>query len=268
MGPRYFVIVPTYGHFDYAARCVRSALDAEPDAFCLVVDDASPDWGTAGEGMMRRFASDYPDRVVAAAFAANGGLTRSWNHGLAAARACGADRGVCGNSDLLFTRNSLHAMAAAIETDQADLVGPVSNAPGKTCPDVQAVSAYLSDYEPSDAPGDLANTASRLHRSHAGACLVVPAVNGFCMMAKVGTWWRGAYDDDHVFRPRNDFTSKGQRNPTPLMTLNEDELQGRWRKMGLRSGVVPASFVFHFRAVTRGDRYKAGQWFRTADKGD
>jgi hypothetical protein len=46
------------------------------------------------------------------------------------------------------------------------------------------------------------------------------------------------------------------------MTLSEYELQGRWRKDNLHIGFCPGSFVFHYRAVTRGDRYKRGKWYR------
>jgi len=87
-------------------------------------------------------------------------------------------------------------------------------------------------------------------------------VNGFFQIAKMQTWVDGKYDADHFYCPRNDFTSRGHKNPTPLMTLNEDELMGRWAKKGWKFAVIPSSFIFHYRAVTRGKRYTAGKWFR------
>ena len=72
-----------------------------------------------------------------------------------------------------------------------------------------------------------------------------------------------AYDAEHVFKPRNDVNSRGHKNPTPLMTLQEYELQGRWHAAGLRSGVVLSSFVFHYRAVSRGEKkFGKGQTYR------
>ena len=47
------------------------------------------------------------------------------------------------------------------------------------------------------------------------------------------------------------------------MTLQEYELQGRWHAAGLRSGVVLSSFVFHYRAVSRGEKkFGKGQTYR------
>jgi hypothetical protein len=35
------------------------------------------------------------------------------------------------------------------------------------------------------------------------------------------------------------------------MIRNEDELMGRWRKLGFTSVIACSSFVFHYRGVTR-----------------
>jgi len=40
-------------------------------------------------------------------------------------------------------------------------------------------------------------------------------------------------------------------NPKDKMTRNEDELMGRWKKLGITSAVACSSFVFHYRGVTR-----------------
>jgi GT2 family glycosyltransferase len=47
-----------------------------------------------------------------------------------------------------------------------------------------------------------------------------------------------------------------------MMTGNEDELQARWAKKGMKSGVVLSTFIFHYRSVSRGDKYKWGRWYR------
>ena len=78
-------------------------------------------------------------------------------------------------------------------------------------------------------------------------------LNGFFTMAKTEVWWSGAFGKDTVFDP-------GKR-----MHHNEDELEIRWAKMGRRIGFVPSSFIFHYRAVSRGDRWRHTGWHRLDD---
>ena len=78
-------------------------------------------------------------------------------------------------------------------------------------------------------------------------------INGFFMLAKTTRWWEGKFNEQHVF------------DPSKIMTGNEDELQRRWHKQQFRTGFVPSSFVFHYRAVSRGDRYKHKGWLRIDD---
>ena len=66
-------------------------------------------------------------------------------------------------------------------------------------------------------------------------------LNGFCMAANTETWWAGAHGKEHVFDPGKKFK----------LTKNEDELQGRWERLKLPVGIVPGSFVFHYRGVSR-----------------
>jgi hypothetical protein len=47
------------------------------------------------------------------------------------------------------------------------------------------------------------------------------------------------------------------------MTLNEYELQRRWKETGLKvRRRCLGSYVFHYRAVSRGDAHKKGDWVR------
>jgi hypothetical protein len=46
------------------------------------------------------------------------------------------------------------------------------------------------------------------------------------------------------------------------MTLGEYELQGRWTKAGLETAICTGSYVLHYRAVSRGARYRMGDWVR------
>lgn len=256
------VIIPTYGAFDYAEAAIRSLFANSVSKVCaLLVDDASPDWKSVGDSVYVRLREEFPDRFYAVQFTENGGLTRSWNHGIEyfLSPSCHADFICCANSDLLFAPEWDKPLLAAAE--KYALVGPLTNTPGPAVH--QLVQSRLLGYEVSDKPVDIAETARSLRQTFAGR-VSVGAVNGFCMLAHCMTWNSGRYDVEHVFRPRNDHNSKGQRNPTPLMTLNEDELQQRWSKLGKVSVACLDSFVFHYRSVSRGQKYAKGAWLRRA----
>lgn len=256
-------ICPQYQQDNYSALAIHSFFATTPNGYCILLDDASPYWDAHGSA--QRFAKLLPQPhgqrgMYVHHFAQNGGLTRSWNFGLRVARQQGCRWAIAGNNDVLFTPGWQEGLIEAIEAGYA-LVGPVSNAPGITDrAGRQEVWRYMEDYRLTDDPAYLAEVAERL-RANRG--LQIPAaVNGFFLFAETERWWQGRYDELHVFRPSNPVNSKGNRNPTPLMTLNEDELQGRWRGKGWQSAIVPSSFIFHYRAVSRGRKHCRGRWFR------
>jgi glycosyltransferase involved in cell wall biosynthesis len=274
-------IFPQYGNFDYTERAIKSFFQHTPDGYCILVDDCSPYWD--GVKTQDRFAQllslfpSWPTKVSGSRgmfihrHSRNLGLTACWNYGLEVARDQGLDYCVCGNNDLLFSPDWYKPLLGVLWNYQ--LVGPVSNAPGVSAKGLQDVVKYMPEYQLSDDSQEIAHVADVLRSTYtqAGAYETVESpVNGFCLLAKTETWWEGKFDDDHVFCPRNDFYSKGdlagKPNPTPLMTLNEDELQIRWRAKGWHSAIVPSSFVFHYRAVTRGMRHVHGQWMRFGAK--
>lgn len=264
-----FAIIPTYGQWPYVDRTVRSLFAHSPsDTYAAIYDDASPEWLTANGArltggrlppLLQKLHDDFPNKVYVFRYRQNGGLIRSLNQGMLDGR---KDKYIlAGNSDLVFTPGWFEELRRPLDDGRADLVGPVSNAAGITCDGRQDVRLYLPDYRLTDDDIYLAEVAARLRQSY-DLKLADGPVNGFCMLAQSQTWWSGAFDAVNVFRPRNPRNSKGQLNPTPTMTLNEDELQGRWRKHGRRCMVAVSSFVFHYRSVSRGDRYKKPGWFR------
>ena len=253
------VIVPTYGHFEYAARAIRSALGhTRTKTHVIVVDDGSVGGLDALKNLYHQLETGR-SRLTLFGFDNNGGLTRSWNQGLRIARNLGCAYTCCGNSDLVFPVGWDVPIVTALENRDVHLVGPVTNAPGTESK--QDVKRYVHKYELTDEQAKLDKLCMQLTNDY-GSEIIEATINGFCMVAKTETWWKNAFDKENVFRPRNDYDSQGRPNPTPLMTLNEYELQRRWHKAGLKSAICPGSFVFHYRAVSRGDRYKKGNWYR------
>lgn len=265
--PSMAVVIPTYGHFDYARDAVETLLDCTSGVtpHVIVVDDASPDWSEAWADEVRALGPG----VDVFRFEENGGLTRSWNRGLRAAANCRDEYACVTNSDVLFTPGWDLPFLRVLAKCPGALLGPLTNAPGN-CPH-QYVGHWSklyantgdpwSEHSRSMVAGELSD--NWYDEDHWEWEFVEAEVNGFCMVARTYAWSANAYDGYHVFRPRNNFDSAGRPNPTPLMTLNECELQARWkRRAGFVVGFCKASYVFHYRAVSRGDRHLRGDWAR------
>lgn len=259
-------VCPTYDAIalhPYTASALATFFETTPGGVAIVVDDASKQWNERYERRLHRIAERYAHAELHLVhYAKHGGLTRSWNAGLRKAQELKLDYAIAGNNDVLFTPRWYEGLLHALSSGY-DLVGPLSNAPGITAKGKQEVDHYVENYELSDDPMILSRVADRLHRERLGQ-VVESKINGFFQMASCASWQAGSYDLEYVYRPVNTYTSTGRRNPTPLMTLNEDELQSRWEKLGMRSAIVLSSFIFHYRAVSRGDRYKRGKWYRRA----
>lgn len=268
MKPSLAIVVPTFQAFSYARLAVASALRHTrlAAAHVLVVDDASPGGDkelAALAAAANRLAAECGQPAVAVhRFPENGGLTRSWNQGLRWARDRGLNYACVTNSDVRFTPGWDVPLLQALE--RYDLVGPVTNAPGTEA--MQFVGRYTAKYQRSDAE-DLTTAAAVDLRKRYADVVLPGTINGFCMTAKTAVWWAGAYDRRDVFKPLNTHNSQGRPNPTPTMTLNEYELQRRWHAQGRRTGFCPASYVVHYRAVSRGDVHKKGDWLRLAPEG-
>jgi GT2 family glycosyltransferase len=234
------VIVPSCGHFDFVYRTLVSLESTRNDELTgldyIVIDDASPDWETVDWNCFPR-----PD-CRKFHFDTHGGLTRSWNHGLTLARAEGYRYAICANSDLVFSPGSVKHLVSALESD-ASLVGPLTNAPGH-CP-WQNVRPFLTGGEEwliDDSIKSISSISTKL-----ASCTIGPIacpLNGFCLAARTDTWWLGAFDHAAVF------------NPAFPLNHNEAELQKRWYSLGLKSAMVPQSYVFHYRSVSRTDGLK------------
>ena len=242
---------------DYTISSVRTFFRTTASGTAIIVDDASSDWESSFEDELKSLAKFPGQQCVVHRYEEWGGLTRSWNQGLRLARELNCDYAICGNNDIIFPKNWYQSLLHALNNGY-HLVGPLSNAPG-----VSNKVQHFPAYKVSDRLPLIDAVQAYLSHEYMGV-VIESAINGFFQMAKTSTWWEGCFSDRDVYCPVNEFNSKGARNPTPLMTLNEDELQGRWQRKGFKVAVCLASFIFHYRAVTRGDRYKTrgGQWFR------
>jgi hypothetical protein len=264
MGGQIGFICPTYNAIvldGYTRKALDTFFTYTPDGVAIVVDDGSTGWTDAYVQSLFELAEMHMDaRLELYHFPTTGGLTRSWNQGLAIADALDLAYVIAGNNDLVFSSGYYKALLAALDHGY-DLVGPVSNAPGSTAKGKQDITTYLPNYYLTDDIGQINQVASRLQKTQNGRFIESP-INGFFQLATMTAWRQGKYDATHYYCPVNTHTSKGKRNPTPLMTLNEDELQARWRAAGKKAAVVPGSFIFHYRSVSRGPRYNKGKWYR------
>lgn len=231
------VIVPSCGQFDFVYRTVASLEGAKKNAPVdyVVIDDASEEWDAVDWDC-------FPDPDCRKhRFETREGLTRSWNKGLSIAREEGYQYAVCANSDLVFSPGSLTHLMSALDAG-ASLVGPMTNAPGH-CP-WQNVRPFLAGEErPIDDSEESITAISTL----LAQCRVGPiecSLNGFCLAAQTQTWWAGAFDQTAVF------------NPAFPLKHNEVELQRRWYALGLEAMMVPQSYVFHYRSVSRPEGLK------------
>lgn len=258
MDPRIVYILPSYRNFEYARACLLSLHRHSSFVLAIAIDDASPDWnvhpdwwqGTGGPVSTYRFSK-------------RGGLTRSWNAGMLLAQQFRPDYIVCGNNDVLFSPGWWQGLCHALDVGYA-IAGPVSNAPGVTAPNGrQHVRSYLPGYAASDDPASITQTARILDTWYRGK-MVESAVNGFFMMAKSDTWREHGYCRGSLFPAFIRKLSSTRPNRTPGMTGQEDWIETNSRKKGLRSCVVPSSFIFHYRSVSRGDAYVRDDWTRMA----
>jgi glycosyltransferase involved in cell wall biosynthesis len=239
----------------YTSTALTSFFQTTPDGVAIVVDDATPDWTEDYENLLRRTVLGYSGcELEIIRFPENGGLTRSWNTGLARALDLNLDYAIAGNNDIIFTPEWYLGLCDALQRGYA-LVGPLSNAPGITAGKRQQISRHYPEYRPNDSPAHLAKVSRHIQR-HNKNKIVAHKINGFFQMATCATWDAGRYSPEHIYRPSNPKMSNGSVNPTPLMTGNEDELQARWAKLKLKSAIALSSYIFHYRSVTRGEQYK------------
>lgn len=240
--PAVGVIIPTYGHFDYAQLAIESACKYTPSATIIVVDDQSPDW--PGERIVSGF-TDGRHPYYIQRYETNGGLSRSWNAGLRYCRRAGIEYAVCGNSDLVFSDGWWGELVAGLRPrhhsdgprGRYNFVGPVTNAAGHS--KAQQVTRYIPDYEVDDDQDAIDATARKLrtgYHDYVGRSLL----NGFCFAGRTEDFWKAAITPTEVFR--NDIPLAG----------NEDEFFERAKTHGMIGGICPRSFVFHYRSVSRG----------------
>ena len=257
-------ICPVYDALNlnaYTIRALESFFATTKDGIAIVVDDGSADWAKAVPAL-EQIKMVSGQQLIMHHYPEWGGLTRSWNKGLEIAEQLQVDYACPSNNDVLFTPGWYTGLVHALSHGYS-LVGPLSNAPGHTSPVKASITTYVPDYVLTDSPEYLVSLAARL-QANAGK-IVQTRVNGFFQMAKMQDFISGKFDEEHFYRPINDYSSTKIKNKTPLMTLNEDELQRRWAKLKRKFAVSLSSFIFHYRAVSRGKEHKTKLSYRLKD---
>lgn len=251
-------ICPTYNALEldkYTRLALSSFFETTPNGVAIVVDDNSKDFTSYTDSL-----KSLNPHLYFIGFNTTGGLTRSWNAGLTKAQELNLDYVIAGNNDVVFTNRWYEGLLHALTNGYA-MAGPLSNAPGTTAKGIQEIDRHTDKFQLTDDRQVLNMIADDIYTKHLGK--VFPSkVNGFFQIASMDSWIKGKYDKEFFYKPYNRYTSKGYINKTPTMTLNEDELQARWEKKNMLSAVVLSSYIFHYRAVSRGDNYKKGKWFR------
>lgn len=255
MPPKIAVVIPIYNYWEYVADCVDSLLATTPNVHVILVDDASP--LPPPKGWLRDRVQGNP-QCSYVRHRYNQQLTAAWNTGFHHAfKVPGVEYIVAANSDILFSPLWWEGLEYASQLGY-HLVGPLTNTPGNT--EAQDILRFIPDYATDNKPEGISVTAARLATLKG---LVEPTlINGFFMWGRADHWREGSYGPEQVFRPSNPRFKSGKKNPTPLMTGNEDELQLRWRAKNWKFAVACGSFIFHYRSVTRGVRYAKGKWSR------
>lgn len=221
------IIIPSFNHFEYVHLACESAAKT-PGAVVIIIDDASPQW--PGDRIVRGYLPSTVPFVIRR-YDHNAGLSRSWNAGLRICRDMGLPYAVCGNSDLVFSDGWWEPMEAALQTH--DFAGPVTNAPGHVS--AQNVANYLQNYRISDDPDDIYQTGSSL-RSKCVPLIRRSMINGFCIAGKTESFIQ---------------LSSEPFDPSIPLAGNEDDFFDRAKDRNLTACIVPTSFVFHYRSVTR-----------------
>lgn len=236
------VIIPTCGHWPYAIRTIQTLLASTPDAIAIVIDDASADWSPDYPARLQSLGA--PGRVIVQRYQKAAGLTRSWNAGLRICRQMGIEYAVPANSDLAFAPGWWAPIESAI-SGGSTYCGPITNAPGHS--GGQQVASWLPGYSVDDTDSAISATGDQL-KQYAGTVHTTDRLNGFCFAGQTESFWQHAKTPNDVFDPA--FPLAG----------NEDEFFGRAKSAGARLSIVPASFVFHYRGVTRnGEKLSTGK---------
>lgn len=221
------IIIPSFNHFEYVHLACESAAKT-PGAVVIVIDDASPQW--PGDRIVRGYLPPTVPFVIRR-YDGNEGLSRSWNAGLRICRDMGLPYAVCGNSDLVFSNGWWAPIEDALKLH--DFAGPLTNAPGHV--NAQNVANYLNDYDLSDDPDNIDSTGREL-RSKFNSSFPRSMINGFCIAGKTGSFFQ---------------LSSEPFDPSIPLGGNEDDFFDRAKERDLKACIVPSSFVFHYRSVTR-----------------
>ena len=246
------IVMTAHDQHEYTVCALASlAANTRKPYHVFLVDDASTDATRMMEDKPWLTILRHPER---------GRITEAWNTGMrhVLRQPFGA---IClTNNDVLFGPGWLDALLAGLDRGYT-FVGPVSNQPGGTgFLRKQVVNNYVKGYRWSDAPGDIAQTATELRRNP--RYVEMDGLNGFCWAGLADTWRANAFDlgTGHVFNPapalrdygsEGDFFRRARRNAPDRYCA-----------------ACTASFVWHYKnASYRAEYGKRSFKYAELDKG-
>jgi GT2 family glycosyltransferase len=233
--PAASIVIVAQDGLPFTKLCIETLLagTADPAAEVLVVDNASRD-GTA-EYLAAAAARDARLHIVANP--TNVGFPAACNQGLALARAPAL---VILNNDTMVAPGWLGRLLAALEVDQAGLVGPVTNRIGN---EAEVTTRY-------DTWGGFLGEARARAHSRRGRTFEIPTVTMFCLAMRRDVYERlGPLDARYG-----------------VGTLEDDDYSRRARRAGYRLLCAEDVLVHHFGEASFGRLYADGERGRILER--
>lgn len=210
------IIIPVNGHWDYTLMCLKSIERNTKDYEIIIIDNGSEPMVTYDD-----IDSLVGDKLIIRN-KKNLGFPAGCNIGVKVAE---GDLICLLNNDTVVTPDWLQHLKYFIETDQLDVVGPVTN----YISGVQQISAptYQDEQEMMDA-------AQAIYAQNAQQYRRLYRVVGFCMLMKQEVWNDvGGFDE--VFGIGN---------------FEDDDFCLRAIQKGYRLGYALDTFIHHFGSVS------------------
>lgn len=217
MAPAVDVILLTFNGLRDTRECVMALYEAENSSFfhLICVDQGSTD-GTVA--YLDGLASERSN-VTFFRSDANLGFGGGCNKGCSLGNSPNI---LLLNNDALLPRHGLRRLLSAMEQNQMDAVGPISNETGE-------IQKYWGPYQVTKYRSEMRRVDEKLERGYGEKVAVFHRLAGFCLLVK-----RSAFESVSGF---SDHYGVGY--------YEDDDLSYRLRLAGFKLAVAPGVFVHH-----------------------